>query len=83
MFYFAIILILSLYDFYNVKIHPRAGSLPLTWTVVEYHSQPDWANRGYFATPYRGYFATPSKWPPEPHFQSHMKTDLTTRLTDP
>ena len=39
-----LLLYLSLYDFYSVKIQPRACSLPLSWIVVEYHSQSDWAN---------------------------------------
>ena len=40
---FSLPLYLSLYDFYSVKIQPRACSLPLSWTVVEYHSQSHWA----------------------------------------
>ena len=40
---FILLLYLSLYDFYSVKIQPRACSLPLSWTVVEYHSQSHWA----------------------------------------
>ena len=41
---FILLLYLSLYDFYSVKIQPRACSLPLSWTVVEYHSPSHWAN---------------------------------------
>ena len=36
-------ILFSLYDFYSVKIQPRACSMPLSWTVVEYHSQSHWA----------------------------------------
>ena len=42
-FCFILRLYLSLYDFYSVKIQPRACSMPLSWTVVEYHSQSHWA----------------------------------------
>ena len=42
---FFLLLYLSLYDFYSVKIQPRVCSLSLSWTVVEYHSQSYWARR--------------------------------------
>ena len=42
---FILLLYLSLYDFYSVKIQPRACSMPLSWTVVEYHSQSHWAKK--------------------------------------
>ena len=41
--FFILLLYLFLYDFYSVKIQPRACSMPLSWTVVEYHSQSHWA----------------------------------------
>ena len=48
---FILLLYLSLYDFYSVKIQPRACSMPLSWTVVEYHSQSHWARSNRTQSP--------------------------------
>ena len=59
---FILLLYLSLYDFYSLKIQPRACSMPLSWTVVEYHSQSHWAticllcsNRDIIQTNFKAY----------------------------
>ena len=41
---FILLLYLSLYYFFSVKIQPRVCSLSLSWTVVEYLSQSYWSN---------------------------------------